>query len=774
MIPANLFSCGPSLETDETRLALFRTGLDSRTTLSEFYYSESFLGPSMTSNDSIDKERNCKEWAAFTKQKARVKDIYAIQYQTSFSDLENAINEKDTILSRNSFVQWLKASSNTPALDYMLLAKENEYPDMHEFNPWDTIPFTLTPVAAHVVQTAINKIAETKSSFLKQRYAFQAIKALHYNRRKGYTDTLLCKLYEDNLATGNTLVAAWAKVYYALQQTDPAKRTLFFLKCFDECEEKKRFCFQNINIYDLDTLQKINKEPHIQSLISVMKALKNKGRATEEIKHTIKYEPQSKYLPTLITREVNKLENWIWSPEILLFDPNYQGGLPEDERKVYKKIRQQDREYLTKFRSYMQSIPRQKGVAKDILTLALIHLYNMENNTTAAENVLNSLPVNKNPLLETQRLTEKIITAALSGNIIGLKAQNNLANYITGLKTLNPVMAKSQNKGYYEQEDHTENNDDLSELYILLSNAYKKIGDNLTAGLLYTKPQNITVNNYDSRGYTPPGMYSYQYIAWYDRNADASDVAALLRLKKQKKLTDFQKLIIPDQWPDDDVYKDLQGTILFRDKKYTEALKVFNSMNPMYWENNESFKYYLPERLIAFTGNWVSSSKDTAKYSLKSKALITADIVAIEHALNSAKTDSAKAIYYYALGNAALNTTFHGNAWMMYSYGKSAYESWESGDYRWADYGFISSQKEHSNDYYRGKNAAALYQKGYSLARDKETAAKCLLGLTGCRQMDYSYAGKRSYLPMLKAEYASTQSFKEAAIVCPDILGNYQ
>lgn len=783
-----LWSCGPSLAADESRFALFRNGLDGETGFRPFYYSENLFNLSEADPDSIDRKNNCKEWVSFCKDMVKEKDVYSIQYETTPTYFFNAYKTGNWEGFRNnSFIQWAINKNHKDALDYLALAKMNEQVQARDTDPWDTSSVTKPFLFDSIAVIASKEILHASSTFLKERYAFQAIKSLHYKSAALNSDNiLLTRIFDENLENKRSIVSAWAKVYYATAQKDNNKRTLYLLKSFDECEEKKRFCFQQIDAKDLDQLEKATTDPHTLVLINVMRALKNKGRAIAEIKPVVSYEPNSKYLPLLFSREINKLENWLWSPEMLLFTDNYRMDAPIDDnsKRDNKKLKIQDTKYLTELRSYMESLEETKEGQKSYQQLALTHLYNIEHDTAKANHKLMQVAVQHDPLVETQRLIEKVITIGQSKDVTNTTTQELLASAIIKLKKLNPNFALQMDRNYdiWDHQSDNENNDDLSELYVLLSRLFKQKADIVTAGLLYNKA-NMTLNNYDGWGENDSSL-SYRQIAYLDRFASTKDIDKLLQVKKQKHLSAFMKLIVPRVWPKDDFYKDLKGTIFFRQRKYQEALEVFSSMNPNFWEKNYQYTDYLPLTSVTHTGKMIPSERSKpSTYKITSKKLIVAEMVELQQAIDKTTDDSTKAILYYKLANAYFNTSYNGKAWMMYSYGKSSGEDYNGADeednYHWAWYNFWPNNKKYGADYYGCKTAISTYNKALSLTRNRELAAKCLLALSTCDNISASYNrtnrwenSNKYYSPYLKqltAKYRSTNTFKEAAVECPDV-----
>jgi hypothetical protein len=788
-----IWSCGPTLGPDESRFSLFRRGMDSNSGLKPFDYAELPFNSFDTDPDKLDKKRNCDEWASFCGAGVKPADIYLVQYKMDADSFLTAYSQQRlSKASDNSFIRWLLRKGNTAAINYLLLAKKAERTQFNsDSDPWDTNGVRLTVRCEAIAIEADRALSLALPQFLKERYAFQAVKMYYYSDEKMGHHSRLFQLYENYLLNSKSIVGGWALVYYGMSQYNTNRRTSILLQAFDRTEEKKEFAYSRISTADLSALEKISIDPKLLLLINTVKAIKNKGKALKQLSAVYQYNPGSKFLPLLITREINKLENWLWSPEMLHFTGNYRPEFADNydiSIALKEKLAIKDRQYLKEVIAFMENITAKHNSHKIFMKLALIHLYNMQGDFVKAQQILQKMGELSNPSKEMQRLIEQVITTAQLMDINEPETQQQLNNYIRKLFVMNPAFKKQMNKSKYdilEYERKNESEDDVSKLYILLSHCFEKKGNMLFAGLLYNQA-NVRVNNYDGWEYNNS---SYANIAWFDRYAIPTDIDKLLSFKYKKDKTQFEQLISPGKWGLDDLYKDLKGTILFRQKKYQEALQVFESMNPDFWLLHYEYKDYLPITTVTHTGKMIPSERTIpARYSRPGKMLIVKDIVNLLSAISLAKTNAEKAGFYYKLGNAYFNTSYNGKAWMMFSYGKSAQENYgrETSNYNWAWFDFYPNNLKYAQYYYQCSDAIAMYKKALLLATDKEFAAKCLLALSVCDKIRHDnilnvntnrWANSNSsyypdYIQKLKTEYGTTRAFKEAAIECPD-LKNY-
>jgi len=254
-----IFCCGPVLNSDEQRFMLFNSGLDGSNGMKAFTYSQS-LFHLFEADKQPDFKRNCREWVAYTNNQATEKDVFTIQYETAPAPFLQAYRTNNWRgYNENSFVRWLVRKENRAALDYMAVAKQAEAVDVLNADPWDTTVERRQHDVVNIAALANSRIAAAPL-YLKQRYAFQSIKLWFYVNDKRRFDASIQKTYLDHLENRNTIVAAWAKIYYAMVQKDRNRRTLYLLKAFAESDEKKQFSYLRITKEELASLKRVTTD----------------------------------------------------------------------------------------------------------------------------------------------------------------------------------------------------------------------------------------------------------------------------------------------------------------------------------------------------------------------------------------------------------------------------------------------------------------------------------------------------------------------------------
>lgn len=801
ILPELVWACGPSLYPNEARFALFRNGINGQEGFEPFFYSEYFLNSNAPDPTGKDYKRNCLEWQQITGAGISLNDIYSIQYTCAPDSFLSAYEQKNwSTFKENSFTNWLLKKKNKAYLDYFVLAKQMEAAQFYRGDPWTASLLDTNSIALDkLAQTALDRTYQTKNTFLKTRYAFQAIKTVYYVKEPRNLSAYL-KAFETYIEPGQSVVKGWGYYFYGLLQQDQLKRNVCLLRAFDLSEEKKVAAFNKIESDFLTEIIQKEKDPYLKEVALAMQGIYTTGRAGAIIVALHQVNPESKYLPLLLSREINKVEDWIWSYTFLGFSSlgiNYEGiptfsywnkGYTEDETQQKVLIaanREKDLEYADELCTLMAKMAEAQFPDKDFLKLAQAHLYNIRGNYTTAAQAVAGLSIPETSVYYKQWLIESIIICANTENISAPDVQARLLQWLRAFDAA-PSPDAGDNEGTL-----AENEDDLSELYLVLSKKFQDKGDINMAGLLYNKSHH-TRNIYDGwetswdDAYPPqqkkphsvtPKM-NYKQIAFWDRYGSPRDLEALIAFKNRKHKTAFEQYISPAQWPDDQVYKDLMGTKYMRMERYHEALKVFQSMDQEFWNDNYHYADYLPFTGISDLRTYAPWETTRSKYYKKTcKTDIVADIVAIIDKINNpGLSREQKAAYYIQLGNCKLNMTKNGLFWMMLSYGNFGQENREnSGNFY--TYTFYPNTIAYGDNYYGAKSAMAAYDKALKLSKNKELQAAAYLYnelalVLSDQKPDYDYDEKRpatQNVKMLRKYFANTKAYEAAASYCADI-----
>ncbi|MEY8687927.1 hypothetical protein AB9N12_18035 [Bacteroides sp. AN502(2024)] len=143
--------------------------------------------------------RNCKEWQKLTSHTIPLKDIYHVVYEMPLEEFELLYDNKATT-GNNKFVKWI-TQRDTSILDFLLLAKTNEYIRLKRNSRW------YYPSMKIGARMTLEEIAEKSLSVndarLRDRYLLQGIRALfslaRYEECIDFWESEVTLLSENNL-----------------------------------------------------------------------------------------------------------------------------------------------------------------------------------------------------------------------------------------------------------------------------------------------------------------------------------------------------------------------------------------------------------------------------------------------------------------------------------------------------------------------------------------------------------------------------------------------
>ena len=277
-------------------------------------------------------------------------------------------------------------------------------------------------------------------------------------------------------------------------------------------------------------------------------------------------------------------------------------------------------------------------------------------------------------------------------------------------------MYSSRNEDVTSYDDY---NRIIYTLDLSLSNELKKKGDIISYCLL----KNISNKDrsYEGDAFWNTQGYSsdyYDVMRQLDYNASVSDMDQLIALLQKTNKSEFEQYICDQPFNPIDAYRDLKGTIAFRNRDLQTAYKSFADMKQDFWDTTYYFKDYLNEDPFIPKNLYSQESRDfTYKFNKTQFVKTLIDLETTVKGNDSKKSADA----YLKLGHAFFNTTYWGNSWMMVSY------SWSGSD---AYYGNTKVLDPWRSAYMTASIAQEYYEKAYEKAQTKEQKAYATLMLS--------------------------------------------
>lgn len=736
------YGCGWYENSETTRLAFFRAELTNMEGFRPFYYSADFYNTTSPDDAKIDRYKNCKEWQTKLGTGVKMNDIYLILYNTSPEAFEISCekNELKKNFGGNTFIEKLILPKNKELLTYLQFSKELEYCNFQSDGKWESWVdlnswhYGFTVKIEHDYSLLKEKLKTLKDVFLIKRYAFQFIKISYYLNDLGEA----CKLYDTHFSDKEeeTILQPWALLYKALATDkvgDTIQANYLYSQVFDQCEEKKYVCMQWFNKKPsmVERTLLLAKDDHERSVILTMACLRNPGKALPKLKEIFNYKPSDHYFGALVMREINKVEDWIFTPMLTEYGPSVQIGEEwytdfEQTKKINAKI---DKAYSKELKRFLIDCHKKTkaGDLKDLLSVAIAHLCFINDENETGKLFLSAVRKNAPVSILRQKNIQLALITIKSEDINAETTKEKLVNNLIQLEK-NAKLDYDVYKSLYS-------------LTRILSKEYQQQNRIAISGLLFLKSEQYK-SSYETKN-EDWGYDDYQYffedyywpLAYFDRYAKTTDIDELMLMVTSKMPTPFERYIREKHFSNINALKDLKATIAFRDDNLELTEKTLAEIPKNYWNTHYEFKDYLNED--PFLPKVLSYAyKRNYNYEFNKLTFIKE----IRSLLAEADTnDAKKGGNYIKVGHAYFNCSYWGNSWMMTNYGKGTDEDYSfSNDYLFGGM-FEKRTKMQQKNYYKCALAKKYYKSALKYAINNEEKAMASLMIYCCNEAAYDF-----------------------------------
>ncbi len=737
-----------------------------------------------------DYQRNCREWQAYLGGSIELDDIYEALYTGHPDDFLTALETGalGDFLPGNTFIRALSQPQNTAALAYFRFAKHFEYQQSGSgLDPWtEQYNFRDSSLLSGLENEARQGLATAKDSFLIRRWAYQRIILSYYSPTTTPVDTMR-QLYQQHLGQylASSAVAGWALLKIAEMNPDSVETDFQLAQVFHHCESKRRRIIQLFEGKSLPDALRFARTTDEKAALLLLHSIRNPGRCLPALKRFAVVTQESPYFLLLLTREVNKIENWLLTPRFTGEDgwrvedtaPLYGNG--EDyaaKMDRWRRInREKDRRYLREVATFLeQHIARRPSThTLPALRLALAHLYYIDGQYRTAWQTLQHVSNRVKPIWKLQRNIQETLLIPHLQEVRRAKTQQKLYERLTFIRQNAALLTRPAMQ--------------LSRIYIALSHAFWQKKDVVTAGLLFGRGSEHTAILRDDCCGNQANAYDF-----YDCLANFSDLTALERLIDKKSKTPFEHFItqpyhpvekgthyyesdMPGIWTrpvlSPSQIADLKGIFAFRDGNLALAHREFSRVDTAYWDYTGIWKRDIcgMPHLIASDTLPFLSGNTTQRIVEKMWRLET----------EARKNPAKRAENYYLLGNAWFHCSRWGYAGSLFgryiSYGDS--DSPEPEQRSPLYFPMHPDPKRYGAVYYRCTRAAEYFKKALAASPDPELAARAFYMLAECDRRDRwtsrqgdSEGGVASPLFKRWAKlYSATETYRYQISTCPGL-----
>lgn len=716
------------------------------------------------------------EWVGYGNNSFTAKDARAFVVDYARKDLSNLyfhleksqpLQIPDSV-NNNGMTKFFMTGKDLEALGYIMYAKQVEPNVTGGWTSWDPIERD-TAKMGKLIKNGQQLHAVAKNNAIKLRFAYQVLRLAHYSKR--YAECL--RLY-DELVKPNTTPSVLQDLCVglkagALMRLDrKAEAAVIFSQLFSKSELKRVS-----NYMSFDWCVKRFDEPNRNACLALCKTNEDKanllglfalGSNRDELtalKKIYQLSPNAALLEILTIREMNKLEEYYFTPALQFEKGAKQASIN------YNTIDRNDTTYIAfgketkEMVAFCQQAISNKAVNnKGLYALAAAHAALISGDYANARKLLDDA--------KKLKLTSKLQDQwAMSNLLLTINTKENIdvvfeKQLLPSLKWLEKKAATDEEYARFYRRLFT---DVLSAKYKKTSNAKEVlcIGVADWINKEYVK---------DGWGYFGPGALT---ILRYQMTAP--QVEQLIQLVESKKLSDFEQyLVTHNSFSKDDV-NDVAGTTWLRQFDFATAEKWFAKVSPAYYKQ-DPYTTYLAGNPFAdlIEDTHAPTKQDTVKYT---KLSFARKMWGLEQEAKTMKEPDRQAKAYYELAKGLYQMSYWGNSWLLVHY------DWSGNDGLHGANDLQPGDKE----YYGVYKAEEYYKKAFDLSTDKNFKARCLFMMAKCDQKqipvpsysqykdysDYENAQKiysknimtnKERFPILAKEYSTTAFYKQAFNTC--------
>ncbi len=803
-------SCIGGPEWSDSRMVFFNPELgEDSLGLRPFFYSAQLFFPNDydgfthegRSNTTNDYRRNCREWQQYLGGKTDLHDIYQVVYDSNADTFLTALATRSLadFFPGNTFIKALLKPERQAALEYLNFAKKFEFEQFtYKSDPWsDEYRYSWqrdSSALERLAAEARGKLAGAREPFLQKRWAYQVINTGYYATGGVSRDSLL-RVFDRYFNSGrdNSILMPWALLKIAEMTPDTALANYRFARVFDLCQSKRIRALQLFRSASAEAALQYAQSPAEKATILAVRAMQNPGRGLDDLRRIAALCPTSAFLPLLLTREINKVEDWLLGARLsglnpwVSFAPEYEWDENyEPKMNQWRRINaQKDRIYVQDLRLFLEGCIREKtrfATLLPLLRLAVSHVYFIEKQYRKAWNVLQQVQsVSDKRLLLQKNIAELLLLPHLR-DVARPSTRDELARRLSYAR---------QNARLLSEPDIQ-----LGRIYLALSHAFFEKKDIARAGLLFGR------GALNSATRTEHWWSETSAASFYDNLASIRDMEQLEQMLNSNNKSAFDEFItgpyqaveiteIRSEWdyfksdrerqtpvPTPDRIHDLKGTLAFRDGRLSLAWRELAQVDTGYWAME--FRTWD----LDFCGSANLIAADTLPpLAGNNKARLIKQMLDLE--TEAAKNPDKRALNYYLLGNAWFHCSYWGRASGAFAPGKSIDDTDRPDPYRRGP-AYLSNQpdpKRYGGVYYRCQRAARYFRLALDHRPDPELAARAFYMLAECDRRDRWMSARRMgenspvkegdvaspYFKAWAKQYGNTAAYRRCVDSCPGL-----
>jgi len=774
--PQNIIGCGPGVDPYDYYTSFFHQNLPETNSYRPFYYTGyNFLydptEPISPSDILAD------EWAAYCGTPVNAADAKKLVNKFSAKDLNNLYYnlEKNQPLKipdsvkQNSMTGYFMQSKDLEALGYILYAKQAEPFVIGGEGDWYT-PARDSLKMARLIKNGQQLYTVAKKDIFKLKYAYQFLRLAHYSGRYSdvinWYDEYAVKITSSSVLQPMCLALKAGALFHSGQQKEAA---YLFSKAFAAGKAKRVSNYLGFNWAtnskaDQNEYLALCKSPEEKANMLALFAMGSPGNDLKNLQEIIKEDAANEAMELLVVREINKLEEKYFTPEL----QRAKGG------KAF---------YFTWTEGSADSVITDAG--SEVKALAAFLHQSAQTKPVKNAGLFETAAGYASYMIRDYANAKKYLAAANKMSLTQkVKDQWALTNLLISISEKDKIDAafeeqllpslqwveervkaeKAITVEYWDvQQWRAIYRNLMSEI---LAKRYHEQGDLAKETLCIGVADHIMKGrSNEEQDYYYSSTNGIEFLRNELMSSDVEKLYALLDTKQPNK---FESYLFNHNSVTKKEVVDFAGTSYLREYQYGKAIDWFKRSADKKMINKNPFAdllYDQEEQLPA-----------EKKFST-TKLAFAQEMIKLEQL---AKQPASAAASYYKMALGMYNMTYYGHTWELVQY----YRSGSDGYY------IPDNATDFQKEYYGAYKAHDYFQKAMNAGSDKNFRARCLFMMAKCSQKlvhapqynefpgsnwdKYDEAVKaywpkfmnNKYFPQFVKEYGSTAFYKEAFNSC--------
>ena len=734
------FACGYSPYGEDVRYCIFRPNYFNYAQYKSFFYNADLWGFDYNSNPEdykLNVDSNIADWYNYTNKKVAIDAIEDFNFNLSYTDIHAD--------SDNKFVKYLYQNNKIAAINYLKTAKNCELANDSD-DVWERNEAVNTDRRLDLLKKISQIIEKEKDQYFKRKYAFLAIRLAYYSGKNDVIKTV----FEANFnKSKKDYLYYWSLFFYTFTKSNPGYMVDVANLMANSPEKSYASYYYFHHDFKIEQALKYaanNEErANVYAYASVQKVDKN----LDYLKEIYKNNPNSQILGFLLLREINKIEDWVYTPYYSNYTPttDFTDFWNEKIKVTTETLRnrsEKDRLYAQEVLDFINTIEVNSTQNPIVWEASKINLqFITRNYADCLKNI---------SLFEKKHPSEKVTEEIEKIKVLCITADQEKGKAIIKPETESVILK-------YKNDSR----------FIFALGRELEFRGNIIDGLaLLSLIEQNTKRSYNlddvewrgNRIRTSGNLQEFnRYFDYLDFVYSAADLQAIVNRIDKGFNTEFQKIIYSKLWKDKDYLKDLLGTKYLRENQLSDALKTFRSLDKKYWDDNynawergEYDEYYAFDQNPFYDFKHTPSFIEHKEKYIVTKLSVTEHLIKYTNLANNPKT-ADKAYYFFLIANCYYNMSDYGNSWMMRRYSSSS-----------SYYGQKNENESYIDEIeYRNKiKAVDNYELAYKNAKTAKFKALCL------RMMDYAEknqytVSKRvdSQFPEFSSDLSGCESLEE-------------